>query len=518
MSFVQEIQKNNFNWGKIHNIMLGQETQLLYLIVFFSYGLAFFVMGIALLLETSRSPSLVEMRLLCPLAVFGILHGLHEWFELFLQQASWMETQVTEIVSTTRLVLLAISFLSLALYGIQASRLQKRETLLRLKLPIGTLIIYFTVIISSAIIASQNTVLDTPTLVNNLIRYLLAVPAAVLASIGLRVQAKEAQKDKRFPLVVDLNWAAFGFGLYSISQLFVTPQAMFPAQFLNNQNLFLFTRIPPEIIRTLAALIITFGLVRAIQAIEIERQEQLQSAQEAKVAALERVKEELAAREQMRRELLRHTVRAQEDERSRIARELHDETAQVLSAFSLELAALSRKLEDEDSTDLVSRLAHLQNLSKEMSQGIYRLVHDLRPAQLDDLGLVPAIQNLITQECRKMELNVSLEVEGKSQRINSLIETVLFRVTQASLANVARHAQTQQAYVDIRFQPKLVRLSIKDEGIGFYPKGPFTPPSGWGLAGMRERVESVGGQFQLKSSPGQGTSIEVLIPCHKKEE
>ncbi len=496
--------------------MLAQESQLLFLIVFFIYGLAFFVMGIALLLETSRSPSLAEVRLLWPLAVFGILHGLHEWFELFLQQAFWMDTQVAEIVSWTRLVLLAISFLSLAFYGIQASRLQKRETLFRLKLPLSALGFYFAVIIFSAIIAYKNSDLILSVLANNLIRYLLAVPAAVLASIGLRMQSKEAQKDKRFPLVSNLNWAAFGFGLYGFSQLFVSPLAMFPAQFLNNQNFFAATNIPPEIIRSITALIITFGMVRAIQVIEVERQEQLTVAREARVEALERVKEELAAREQMRRELLRHTVQAQEDERSRIARELHDETAQVLSAFSLELATLNNQM--KGSPEITQTIEDLQGLSKEMAQGLYRLVHDLRPAQLDDLGLVPAIQNLIGNECCKMGLDVSLKVEGKPQRIDSLVETVLFRVTQASLTNVARHAQTRQAYVAIRYEPRSITLRIKDKGIGFNPEGPFTPPSGWGLAGMRERVESVGGQFQLQSSPGQGTSIEVVVSHDENQE
>ncbi|MBT6811790.1 MAG: sensor histidine kinase [Anaerolineae bacterium] len=497
--------------------MLAQESQLLFLIVFFVYGLAFFVMGIALFLEASRSPSLAEAQLLLPLALFGILHGLHEWFELFLEQASWMETQITEDVFIIRLVFLAISFLSLGFYGFLASRLQKRETLFRLRLPLITLGFYFAIIIFSAITAYKSLPLDTPSLANNLIRYLLAVPAAVLASIGLRIQAKEAQKDKRFPLVSNLNWASFGFGLYGFSQLFVSPLAVFPATLLNNQNFFLLTGIPPEVIRSITALIITFGLVRAIQAIEVERQEQFQIAQEARVDALERVKEEMDAREDMRRELLRHIVQAQEDERARISRELHDETAQVLSAFSLELAALNNIL-DEEQSDLVPNLARLQDLSRDMSQGIFRLVHDLRPAQLDDLGLVPAIQNLIGQECCKMDLKVSLNIEGKSQRIDPLIETVLFRVAQASLTNIARHAETEKAEVKIRFNKNQVALNIIDEGIGFDPAEPFSPPAGWGLAGMRERVESVGGKFNLESSPGNGTSVAVLIPCNKKEE
>ncbi len=264
-------------------------------------------------------------------------------------------------------------------------------------------------------------------------------------------------------------------------------------------------------IRTATALIITIGLVRAIQAIEVERQEQFSAEREARIEALERVKEEMAAQEEMRRDLLRHTVQAQEDERARISRELHDETAQVLSAFSLGLATLTNKL-DKEHSDLISTIDHLQNLGKDMSQGIYRLVHDLRPAQLDDLGLVPAIQNLIGRECCKMELEVSLDVKGTSQRVDPLIETVLFRVAQAALTNISLPAQTKKAEVSISFQKDSITLIVTDKGIGFNTAGPFTPPSGWGLAGMRERVEAVKGNFTLKSSPGEGTSVEIIVP------
>jgi len=492
--------------------MLGQEYSLLSFIIYFIYGLAFFVMGVALLLETSRSPSLAEVNLLWPLAIFGVIHGMHEWVEFFMEQALWMGAEISNTIAWVRLILLGISFLSLMLYGIQASNLQKRKTLIRLRLPIVALSIYVLVIIFNSFISFKAVQAESLVLTNNLMRYLIAVPAAVLASIGLRRQAKEAQQDSRTQLVANLKWASIGFGIYGFSQLFVSPLAIFPARYINSQAFFNLTGIPLEAVRTLVALVITVGLVRAIQAIEIERQEQLANVQEARVQALEQVQEELAAREEMRRELLRHTVQAQEDERARISRELHDETAQVLSAFSLELAAMGNRLGDE-SSNLLPRLAHLQKLSKDMSQGIYRLVHDLRPAQLDDLGLVPALQNLIGRECCQMDLDVSLNVDGTFQRVDPLIETVLFRVAQSALRNVSLHAETEKAEVQICFAKDLVTLFIKDKGIGFDPAGPFIPPNGWGLAGMRERVESVSGQFVLQSSPGKGTSIEITIPC-----
>jgi signal transduction histidine kinase len=225
--------------------------------------------------------------------------------------------------------------------------------------------------------------------------------------------------------------------------------------------------------------------------------------------ALERVRTELEARETMRRELLRHIVQAQEEERARIARELHDETAQTLAAFALDTATLQASVPDRPDVRMLT--VRLQTLGKQMSQGLYRLVHDLRPAQLDDLGLVPAIQFLVDQDSRSKQLNVHLDIQGNIRRLDPVVETVLFRVTQEALTNVIRHAQTKQAVVSLRFMPREISLAISDQGIGFNPAQSFSPPRGWGLAGMRERVEAVGGQLMIHSGPGMGTKVEVIV-------
>jgi two-component system sensor histidine kinase UhpB len=211
----------------------------------------------------------------------------------------------------------------------------------------------------------------------------------------------------------------------------------------------------------------------------------------------------------MRRELLRHTVRAQEEERGRIARELHDETSQVLTAFSLDLATLRTVVCDRaEIKNLVDRL---QDLSKQMSQGLYRLVHDLRPAQLDDLGLVPALEYL-KDDSVSSGLDVVIDIHGKARRLDTVVETVLFRVAQEALHNIVRHAQVRQARILLVYQSQEVTLKVEDSGAGFNPVESFAPPRGWGLAGMRERVESIGGQLSIESEPGKGTIVEVAVP------
>jgi signal transduction histidine kinase len=284
---------------------------------------------------------------------------------------------------------------------------------------------------------------------------------------------------------------------------------MFPARWLNSTGFQTFASFPIQVVRALLAVLITLSLLRATQIVEKDRQLQLLAVQQARLEAMERIQEELSKREALRRELLRHTVRAQEDERSRIARELHDETSQVLTAFSLELATLKTVICDRE--EVKTMVDRLQSLSKQMSQGLYRLVHDLRPAQLDDLGLIPALEYLKDDSVRA-GLEVAINIHGKARRLDPVIETVLFRVAQEALHNVVRHAQVGRARISLEFLPQEITLKVEDSGAGFDPVQSFVPPQGWGLAGMRERVESVGGLLSIESKPGIGTVVEVAVP------
>ena len=242
-----------------------------------------------------------------------------------------------------------------------------------------------------------------------------------------------------------------------------------------------------------------------------DRKLKLEKEQKARHKAQEQVRQELLKRENMRIELLRHTVQAQEEERSRIARELHDETAQTLTAASLNFASLKNQLEgDPKVADVVD---NLQNLCRQMNQDLYRLVHDLRPAQLDDLGLVPALRYLADEGQNNTGITVDFQVKGKVQRLDPFVETVIFRIVQESLTNVMRHAETDKATVHLDFrQDQRVVLRIHDKGKGFTPGEQKEYRTGWGLAGMAERVESINGTLQIDSEPGKGTVIEVIIP------
>ena len=271
---------------------------------------------------------------------------------------------------------------------------------------------------------------------------------------------------------------------------------------------------PIQIVRAVLAVIITVSLIRATQIIDQERQRQFIEAQQARLDALEKVQRELLKREELREELLRRTVIAQEDERGRIARELHDEMAQILTGFTLHLAALCEAACDQPQ--VAEQVDTLKSLSQQMSNSLYRLVHDLRPAQLDDLGLVAALQYLVDDTRQSVGLDAQMVVEGTQKRLDPIVETVLFRCAQEALTNVVRHAGVMEAKVWLNFEPHLVRLQVQDDGKGFESQDGQLPKQSWGLVGMRERVESVGGQLKLNSARGKGTIVEIVISGGKE--
>jgi two-component system NarL family sensor kinase len=145
-------------------------------------------------------------------------------------------------------------------------------------------------------------------------------------------------------------------------------------------------------------------------------------------------------------------------------------------------------------------------------------VHDLRPAQLDDLGLVPALEFLAEEEYKLAGLQVELKIEGQRQRLDPLVETVLFRVAQEALTNVIRHAQCEQARLELEFEAQQVILKVRDKGVGIDMEFAQAPERGWGLEGMRERVESVGGQLQITSPESGGTVVEVVVPVNRTNQ
>jgi signal transduction histidine kinase len=487
-------------------------SQVYLILIFFIYGLAFFSMGLAMLFESGRSPLMADARVLQPLVLFGFLHGTHEWLEMMILMGSWLDFAIPIWLRVIRLLLLVFSFYSLIVFGLRVLHPQKPYNLKEYRLGIFLGLAYAASLLAAVLLFRGGNE-SWVTYADVFARYFLAVPGAALAFIALRYQSKQTAATgqrtlSRFLLVVGLCFLA-----YSFTQVFVAPSGIFSAQWINSALFMQWFGLPIQLLRAVLAVAITLSMMQAIKLAEEERQRQFLAVQQERLDALEQVRQDLLERESFRRQLLRHTVIAQEEERQRIARELHDETAQLLTAISLNLATLEGWAPDRPRVKpLIDRL---QALVRQMSEGIYRMVHDLRPAQLDDLGLVAALQFLADKTHHHSGIHVTVNQKGTYQRLDPLVETVLFRVAQEALTNIVRHAQVNTALVELYYEAYQVRLNICDQGIGFDQDVDLLPPHGWGLAGMRERAESIGGEFVIRSMPGKGTEVSIVIPLIK---
>lgn len=478
--------------------------------MYFTYGLAFFSLGTVLLLESWRLPSHApQVGLVRPLAVFGLLHGTHEWMEVLLLQEARSGQVVAAGLVWIRLGVLAVSFAALGVYSYRTLRYAREH--------ISPLTIFGIITLPAFALLAAVDVTHALALGNiepyrwaeGLTRYSLGVPTPAIAALGLRAAAVKARQALRRPLDRHLNLAAVGFTVYSLTQVAVPAMQTTLASVVNADTFLASAGIPIQLVRTLAAVVITIGLLNATRFLEGEQAALVAEAQQAHLAAVEHS-------QSLQRELLHRTVHTQEEERARLARELHDELAQILTALSLDLGALEHMLPSRAAP--LATVRHLRQLARDLADRLQRMVQALRPAVLDSLGLIPALETLVEDVSRHFNLRVRLSVEGTPHRLDPQLETVLYRVSQEALTNVARHAAAPQAEVRLAFSSTHVRLSVEDHGRGFDPSADPGGRQGWGLVGMRERAEAAGGQLAIASKPGEGTLIEVRLPVHTRQE
>ncbi|MDP3062299.1 MAG: cache domain-containing protein [Chloroflexota bacterium] len=220
---------------------------------------------------------------------------------------------------------------------------------------------------------------------------------------------------------------------------------------------------------------------------------------------------ELETAEAARADLLKRLIYAQEEERKRIARELHDETSQNMARMTM---SLDRAVQARDAGSRRTHLAEARELLLKTLEGVHRIIYDLRPSILDDLGLMPALQWYAEQRLSSQGVNVTWEVNARDTRLPTLVETALFRIVQEALTNVAKHARAENVIVSMDLGAEAVTIEVEDDGVGFDPAlAPVGQETqGLGIRGMKERVAILGGQFELRSQPGGGAQLRIWIP------
>lgn len=474
-------------------------------LIYFFYGLAFYSMGLIVFIEGGRGGDPRLRKALRPLAVFGIIHGGHEWLEMLgILTVLPGQNRFPLIWESVRLANLAFSFLSLTAFG--TAMLSPTEKVRRLSLIVP---LFMSGIWGFGILILQNRYIPIRLwdVADVWTRYIIGIPGALLACWGLIAQQRIFRKAGMARFGRDSLWAAVAFGWYGlIGQIFTRQSSLPPSTFLNQDLFLILFGFPIQLLRAAAAIAASIFVMRFLRSFEVETQRQIDELQEARLLEAQR-------RDALRGELLKRVVAAQEAERQRIARELHDETGQSLTAIALGLRGAST-IVHQDVDKSLHNLRELEEMAVRSLDELRRLISDLRPSQLDDLGLGPALRWYGNEIEERTTLNVQVIAPGGPTNVlNQSVSLTLFRIAQEAITNVVKHAKAKNIFINVSQENQDIILEVFDDGIGFDTKRISTEKKAtWGLLGMEERTTLLGGSFVIQSTPGHGTHVRVTIP------
>jgi signal transduction histidine kinase len=482
------------------------------IVIYFLYGLAFFCMGLLVIMEGNRASDLRLRKALRPLAGFGIVHGIHEWVEMFDQMEYLIGHTEPVVPEYIRVALLAISFVSLIAFGTYLLAYTETAQRVITLVPLGLEAIW---VFGLASFRGDYPPSQIWTVADTWTRYTLAMPGGLLAAIGLVAQQRAFRRSGLVRFGRDALWAAVAFAWYGVVGQFFVQATPLPPSNIINQELFLEVfGFPVQLFRAAMAVAAAFFVIRFLRAFQVETEQKINELQAARL-------EEAQKREALKGELFRRIVDAQEAERQRIARDLHDETGQALTAIGMGLRGLSTALTNNRNREqAIKTLRQLETLSADSLQELQRLIADLRPSHLDDLGLSAALRWYAGKVQERTDMKIRIDIEGDEIPISSELKIAIFRIVQEALNNITKHAQAKVVYINLEYQPKYVVISVRDDGVGFdldmVRMSRARRPS-LGLAGMQERAALVGGEVSIQSSPGQGTLIEAKLPLQSEE-
>jgi signal transduction histidine kinase len=476
-------------------------------VIYFFYGLAFFCMGLLVAMEGGQAADRRLRMALRPLAGFGLVHAAHEWLEMFEQIGGFGRNVDAGILSMIELSLLAFSFLSLAAFGGYLVLGTESTWRVSLIIPLALEALWVFGLVS---FRRDYPPADLPAVANAWTRYSLAIPGGVLAALGLIVQQRAFRRAGLIRFGQDSLWAAVCFAWYSlVGQLFVHASPLPPSTFINEEAFLRLSGFPIQALRAAAAIGAAVFVIRFLRAFQVENDRKIAALQEARL-------QEAQQREALRGELFRRVVAAQEAERQRIARDLHDETGQALTAVGLGLRGLSDSLSSRNKP-AVDTLRRLQTLTTESLRELQRVISDLRPAHLDDLGLAAALRWYAGRLQELTALTVRVEISGQERPLDEAVRITIFRIIQESLNNVVKHAEASYVDINLTFEASAARIRVRDNGTGFDATLVRLSRAGrasLGLAGMEERAALLGGTVAIQSRPGYGTEVEAIIPYH----
>jgi signal transduction histidine kinase len=450
-------------------------------IIYFIYGLMFFVLGLAIALQSRRSSRLDLARSLTWLAAFGFLHGFNEWGDLFIPlQAEYLSPAFILVLNYIHIILLAGSFTCLFEFG--AALLEAGNRRKWMHISIAAVLVAWGIFV---FLPLRMWIVDFDTWMNSaaaLARYFIGLPGGLLAAYGLRDHTLKRIAPLDVPRIVRaLQVTGIAIAIYAFAAGLIVPAVnFFPGNWLNADSFERYLLVPPQLIRATIGLIIALTTIRALEIFDVETSRQI---------------------EEMKRQQL------VADERERIARELHDGTIQKVYTAGLLVKSAQNLAEAE--TPLAGRLATavgvLDDAISDLRQNLNQLHAPPRPRQPFKILL----KKLVTDPRFSSLVSVSLDMDlPDEETLRPECSAHVLAIVQEAFSNIVRHAKARSVVVTAKHPGERLQLTIKDDGISI----PDHIIEGNGLRNMRDRAALLHGQLLVEKLE-KGTRVSLDIPC-----
>lgn len=451
-------------------------------IIYFVYGLVFFVLGIAILLQVRRSSRLDLARSLRWLAAFGIAHAFNEWGDLFIPlQSSYLDPVMIRILWALQLILLAVSFACLFEFGVAVLRPLGRTRWLH-GFPAGIVLVWALVIFFILLpLISDITVWYRTA--NALARYFIGFPAAMLAAYGLRVHTLQRIKPLNVPVITRmLRIAGVSLGVYGVlAGLIPPPVSFFPGTLINTHIFQQLVGIPVLVFRSFVGLIIAVTIIRALEVFTVESERRIESLEQQQI------------------------LNAEHD---RMARELHDGAIQKVYTAGLLVESASRLSNAE--SEIGVRLGRAVTV---LNDAIADLRRNLAELHVDTESSNEPLSEILRRKAVDPHYNSLVHIAltmklDENKLLSPMRSGHVLAILNEALANIVRHAQAQTVNIKVEDMGEQLQLVIEDDGVGMSPE----PQAGYGVRNMRDRARLLNGRLGFSKSKGRGTTVTLDIP------
>jgi signal transduction histidine kinase len=449
-------------------------------IIYFVYGLAFFLLGFAIALQSRRYSRLDLARSLTWLSAFGFTHGLFEWGDLFIPiQANYLNSLAVQTLNIIHLILLAISFTMLFQFGTALLKSLGWAPWTGY-LAAGLFVLWALVTFVVLPLGSTDFTVWSNTS-RAFARYFISFPGSLLAAYGLREQAMRRIAPLNVPHIVNtLRVSGMALVLYAfVGGLVPPPAPFFPANVINTTTFFAAFGVPALVFRTVIGFVLTLSIIRALEVFELETERMIESMEQGQILAAER---------------------------ERIARDLHDGAIQKVYTAGLLVESTSKLINGNEAA--ANRLHKALEVLNDAISDLRRNLGKLKTGPARE-NLLAALQGVAADPRVSSFVNVTLDLDLPPAEPFSPSRTEhVVAIVNESLSNVVRHAHARQVVLSAHRVDDWLQIIIRDDGVGLTRE----PEAGYGLRNMRDRARLLGGVININGTSGKGTIVTLMVP------